>query len=130
MIGCAGPFFGKLACCMQRELLLISEMIDAAEQAQQLVQGVGVEDLGRDRQRRDALLWNISVMGEAASQLSDEVKARFPDIPWARPSKLRNRVIHGYWSIDLEVLHTTAEDQLPAFVDSLRHALAVLEREA
>jgi uncharacterized protein with HEPN domain len=130
MIGCAGPFFGKLACCMQRELLLISEMIDAAEQAQQLVQGVGVEDLGRDRQRRDALLWNISVMGEAASQLSDEVKARFPDIPWARPSKLRNRVIHGYWSIDLEVLHTTAEDQLPAFGDSLRHALAVLEREA
>ena len=115
---------------MRRELLLISEMIDAAEQAQQLVQGVGVEDLGRDRQRRDALLWNFSVMGEAASQLSDEVKARFPDIPWARPSKLRNRVIHGYWSIDLEVLHTTAEDQLPAFVDSLRHALAVLEREA
>jgi uncharacterized protein with HEPN domain len=129
MIGCAGPFFGKLACCMQRELLLISEMIDAAEQAQQLVQGVGVEDLGRDRQRRDALLWNISVMGEAASQLSDEVKARFPDIPWARPSKLRNRVIQATGRSTLS-LHTTAEDQLRAFVDSLRHALAVLEREA
>jgi uncharacterized protein with HEPN domain len=100
---------------MQRELLLISEMIDAAEQAQQLVRGVGIEELERDRQRRDALLWNFTVMGEAASQLTDEVKARFPDIPWAQPSKLRNRVIHGYWSIDLEILHTTAEDQLPAF---------------
>ncbi len=68
-------------------------------------------------------------MGQAASQLTDEVKARFPDIPWAQPSKLRNRVIHGYWSIDLEILPTTAEDQLPAFVDQLRHALAVLEGE-
>ncbi len=58
---------------MQRELLLISEMIDAAEQAQQLVQGVGIEELERDRQRRDALLWNFTVMGEAASQLTDEV---------------------------------------------------------
>lgn len=129
MINCASPSFEKPACSMQRELLLISEMIDAAEQAQQLVRGVGIEELKRDRQRRDALLWNFTVMGEAASQLTDEVKARFPDIPWAQPSKLRNRVIHGYWSIDLEILHTTAEDQLPAFVDQLRHALAVLEGE-
>lgn len=96
MSNCASPSFEKLACSMQRELLLISEMIDAAEQAQQLVQGFGIEELERDRQRRDALLWNFTVMGEAASQLTDEVKARFPDIPWAQPSKLRNRVIHGY----------------------------------
>lgn len=115
---------------MRRELLLIGEMIDAAEQVQRLVQGVDLEDLGQDRQRRDALLWNFTVMGEAASQLADEVKTRFPDIPWAQPSKLRNRVIHGYWSIDIEILHTTAEDQLPGFVDQLRHALAVLESEA
>ena len=98
---------------MRRELLLIGEMIDAAEQVQRLVQGVDLEDLGQDRQRRDALLWNFTVMGEAASQLADEIKARFPDIPWAQPSKLRNRVIHGYWSIDIEILHTAAEDQLP-----------------
>lgn len=115
---------------MRRELLLIGEMIDAAEQVQRLVQGVDLEDLGLDRQRRDALLWNFTVMGEAASQLADEVKTRFPDIPWAQPSKLRNRVIHGYWSIDIEILHTTAEDQLPDFVNQLRHALAVLESEA
>lgn len=129
MSNCASPSLEKLACSMQRELLLISEMIDAAEQARQLVQGAGIEELERDRQRRDALLWNFTVMGEAASQLTDEVKARFPDIPWAQPSKLRNRVIHGYWSIDLEILHTTAEDQLPAFVDQLRNARGPRRRD-
>ena len=129
MLNCASPSYAKRACSMRRELLLIGEMIDAAEQAQRLVQGVDLDDLGQDRQRRDALLWNFTVMGEAASQLTDEVKARFPDIPWTQPSKLRNRVIHGYWSIDVEILHTTADDQLPGFVDQLRHALAVLESE-
>lgn len=67
-------------------------------------------------------MWNFPVLGEAAAQLDDKVKGRFPDIPWAQPARLRNRVIHGYWSIDLEILHTTATDLLPGFVDQLRSA--------
>ena len=108
---------------MRRDVLLLAEMIDAAEQAQHLVDGVTVEQLEADRQRRDALLWNFTVLGEAAGQLSGEVKARFPEIAWQQPVRLRNRIIHGYWSIDLEVLHTTATEQLPAFTANLRTVL-------
>lgn len=114
---------------MRRELLLIGEMIEAAEQAQSLVAGADVAALKADRQRRDALLWNFTVLGEAAAQLEDQVKRRFPTVEWARPAQLRNRVIHGYWSIDIEILHTTAMDQLPGFVEQLRAALAELEAE-
>ncbi|MEZ5139641.1 MAG: hypothetical protein R2702_12975 [Acidimicrobiales bacterium] len=74
---------------MQRDLILIGEMIDAAEQAVHLVDGVDLDGLVSDRQRRDALQWNYTVLGEAANQLSDETKARFPDIPWAQPTRLR-----------------------------------------
>lgn len=102
---------------MRRDVLLLAEMIDAAEQAQHLVDGVTVEDLEDDRQRRDALLWNFTVLGEAAGQLSEAVKARFAKISWQQPIRLRNRIIHGYWSIDLQVLHTTASKQLPAFTE-------------
>lgn len=114
---------------MRRELLLIGQMIEAAEQARTLVAGIELADLEADRQRRDALLWNFTVLGEAATQLDGEVKARFPEISWAQPTRLRNRVVHGYWSIDLEILHTTAVDLLPAFVDQLRSALAALETD-
>ena len=55
---------------MQRDTLLLTEMIDAAEQAQQLTAGVTVSQLETDRQRHDALLWNFTVLGEAAGQLS------------------------------------------------------------
>lgn len=112
---------------MQRDLLLIAEMIEAAEQAQALVYGVDLAALDRDRQRRDALLWNFTVLGEAAAQLGDAVKHRFPEIQWERPARLRNRIIHGYWSIDLEILHTTAREVLPEFVEQLRAALRALE---
>jgi hypothetical protein len=66
------------------------------------------------------------VLGEAAAQLSSELKDRFPDIMWQQPARLRNRIVHGYWSIDMEILHTTATDQLPAFASGLRKVLHVL----
>ncbi len=115
---------------MQRDILLLTEMIDAAEQAQQLTAGITVSQLETDRQRRDALLWNFTVLGEAAGQLSASVKDQFPGITWQQPIRLRNRIIHGYWSIDLEVLHTTATEQLPAFTADLRTVLGSITDSA
>ena len=113
---------------MQRDILLITEMIDAAEQAQQLAADITVRELEADRKRRDALLWNFTVLGEASAQLSAGVKERFPDIPWQQPARLRNRIVHGYWSIDLAVLHTTAASQLPAFYRRLAQRLGRARR--
>lgn len=104
-------------------------MIEAAEQARRLVTGVALDVLDEDRQRRDALLWNFTVLGEAAAQLPAGVKDRFPEVRWSQPARLRNRLVHGYWSIDLEIVHTTATDLLPAFVEQLREVLAVLVAE-
>jgi uncharacterized protein with HEPN domain len=109
---------------MQRDGLLLGEMVDAAEQIRELVNGLSVEQLVADRQRRDALLWNYTVLGEASAKLSSELRRRFPDVPWQQPSRLRNRIVHGYWSIDLEILHTTATEQLPSFIEDLRRILS------
>jgi uncharacterized protein with HEPN domain len=114
---------------MQRDLLLLHEMIDAAEQAQHLVKGCTADEITADRMRRDSLLWNFTVLGEAAGLVSDETKERFPDIPWRNPVRLRNRVVHGYWSVDVDVLYTTATVQLGEFVRLLRDAAVTLERD-
>lgn len=111
---------------MRRELLLLDEMVDAAEQARAMVTGVDADKLGRDRMRRDALLWNFTVLGEAAARLPAEFRDEHPAINWARPTQLRNRIVHGYWSVDLDILVATAEVDLPAFVVQLR---AVRARE-
>jgi uncharacterized protein with HEPN domain len=114
---------------MQRDVLLLTEMIDAAEQAQALANGVSAEELAADRQRRDALPWNFTVLGKAAGQLTDEVKKQFPAINWQQPARLRDRIVHGYWSIDLDILHTTATAQLPEFATALRTVLDSLAQQ-
>ena len=111
---------------MQRDLLLLGEMIDAAEQIQHLATGIRVDELDERRERRDALLWNYTVLGEAAGQISAETKARFPAVTWQQPVRLRNRIVHGYWSIDLEILLATAQRQLPTLARDLREVLAAL----
>ncbi len=114
---------------MQRDLLLLREMIDAADQARALVAGRTVVEIESDRLRRDALLWNFTVLGEAATQVSDDTKARFSAVPWRTPARLRNRVVHGYWSVDIGVLHTTAAEQLGDFVLQLRGVEEALTAE-
>jgi uncharacterized protein with HEPN domain len=114
---------------MQRDQLLLGEMIDAAERAHHLTDGLTLGQLQDDRMRTESLLWNFTVLGEAAGQLSSELKERFPEIMWHQPARLRNRIVHGYWSIDMEILHTTATDQLPAFARDLREVLQVLIAE-
>lgn len=97
---------------MQRDLLLLGEMIQAAERAHHLADGATLNQLQDDRMRTESLLWNFTVLGEATTQLSSELKDRFPRIPWQQPARLRNRI-----------LHTTATDQLPTFARAQAHPL-------
>jgi uncharacterized protein with HEPN domain len=115
---------------MQRDLLLLDEMIATAERASTLADGIAVGELQADRMRSESLLWNFTVLGEATAQLSEVVKQRFPEIPWQQPTRLRNRIVHGYWSIDMEILHTTANDQLPSFAAELRRVRDTLTAES
>ncbi len=68
-------------------------------------------------------------MGEAAVQLPEDLKTEFPEIPWQQPARLRNRIVHGYWSIDVDILLTTAADHLPALAEQLRGLHATLDQQ-
>ena len=109
---------------MRRDLLLLAEMIGAATEAVSLTKDADLETLEGDRRLGDALLWNFTVLGEAAAQLDAGTKTRFSEVPWSQPSRLRNRIIHGYWTVDFEILHNTATNLLPGFIEQLKAVLA------
>ena len=104
-------------------------MIDAAEQAIALVAGRSIGDIEGDRRTRDALLWNVTVLGEAAHRVSELTQTAFPGFPGrSRPGADPATKSSGsrYWSIDVEIVHTTATDKLPDLVAMLRAALVEL----
>ncbi len=108
---------------MRRDGVLLSEILEAGERIVALVSGRTSVDFEHDPDRRDALLWNFTVLGEAVGQLSDEIKREHPEVGWASPVRMRNRIVHGYWSIDLDILVTTARDDLGGFLAAVRGLL-------
>ena len=82
--------------------------------------------VGADGIRRSALLWHFTVLGEAASQVPSGTKDANPKIAWRAATRLRNRIVHGYWDIDVETLVATAIDDLPQMIAQLEDALSTL----
>lgn len=117
-------FFTMRGRSMQREVLLIREMIDAATRIREVIGDLDADSLRADSLRLDAVLWNFTVLGEAASQIPDAVKERHPNVGWAQPTRLRNRIVHGYWSVDVDILLAAAARDLPGLIDQLTAVLA------
>ena len=108
---------------MQRELLLLREMRDAAVSIRDLISGRNAEQIELDSA---AAPWHFTVLGEAASQVPVEIKGAHPQIAWSAATRLRNRIVHGYWDIDVETLVATAIDDLPQMIAQLEDALSTL----
>ena len=105
------------------ELIRLEHMLGAAREAVELVRGRSAKDIGADRLRVLALERLLEVVGEAAAQAGPEIRARFPEIPWTRIVGMRNEIIHGYSTIDLEILLRTVEQRLPHLIAQPEAAL-------
>lgn len=88
-------------------------MLDSAVQAASFVEGRERSDLDSDAQLRLALLRALEVLGEAASRVSTETRDAYPRIPWCRIVSTRNRLIHAYFDIDLDIVWKTATQSVP-----------------
>ena len=87
-------------------------MRDAAREAMEFAHGRERADLNRDRQLALALLKCIEIVGEASATISVETTSRYPEIPWRQIRGMRNRLIHGYYEVDLDVVWDTVTHNL------------------
>ncbi len=101
----------------------LQHMLDAAREAVSLTAGKTREGLGSERVLQLALVRLLEILGEAASALPAEDRSAAPGIPWQQIVGMRNRLIHGYESVDLDVVWQTIKLDLPPLVAALERAL-------
>ena len=77
----------------------------------------------RERLIQDAVVRNFEIIGEAANRLSPAVRDR-PGIPWGKMIAFRNRLIHGYWSVDLLLVWDVVTRELPALKSEVTRLLS------
>lgn len=98
-------------------------MIDAAEAVGDFMAGRSRVDLDSDRMLRFAVVRAIEILGEAAARVSEETRAATPEIPWGAIVGMRNRLIHGYFNIDVAIVWKTVTDEIPELTKKLRALL-------
>lgn len=90
---------------------------DAAERALDLTASTSRTALDDDDVLRLALTKLVEIVGEAAKQVSTETKEKYPDVPWSEAARMRDRLVHHYFDIDLDVLWRTLTDDLPMLLE-------------
>ena len=101
------------------DLIRLKHMLDAANEASLFVSGKKRNDLDANRQLTLALVKDIEIIGEAASKVSQETKTNYPAIPWLDIVNMRNRLIHAYFDIDLEIVWDTVTKDLPPLMTEI-----------
>src|SRR5689334_11299220 len=101
----------------------LRHMLEAAREAVSFTTGAGRADLDADRMRTLALVKAIEIVGEAAGKVTPETRQELPSLPWQQAISMRNRLIHGYFDIDLDVVWATATMELPRLIADLEATL-------
>lgn len=103
------------------DVIRVRHMLDATRGALSLVAGKTRQNLNADLMLTLACIRLLEVIGEAASQVSAEFRARYPDVPWNQMIGMRNRLIHAYFDINLDVLWETLANSLPSLLPTLEY---------
>jgi uncharacterized protein with HEPN domain len=108
---------------LKPDVIRLRHMIDAAKEARSFIQNKEQASLEVDRKLVLALMKSIEIIGEAASKVTKECREDLNRIPWANIVGMRNRLIHAYFDINLEILWKTVTEDIPGLIDELERIL-------
>ncbi|MEJ5259107.1 MAG: DUF86 domain-containing protein [Anaerohalosphaeraceae bacterium] len=97
----------------------IRHILDAAREAVDFLDKCQRTDLDTDRKLNLAVVRLLEIIGEAAYGVSETTKERYPQIPWHQMTGMRNRLIHGYFEVNADIIWKTVKEDLPALIRQL-----------
>jgi uncharacterized protein with HEPN domain len=103
----------------QRAEQRIDDMLRAARKAVSFTRGRTREDLDTDEMLALALVRLLEIIGEAARHVPEERREAYDDVPWRQIMATRNRLIHGYFSVDLDIVWSIVQKDLPPLIAQL-----------
>ena len=101
---------------MHRTVLqYLDDILEAARNRGEDTNGLSYTEFIADRRRRDAVVRNFEIIGEATKKLPDDLKVQYPSVAWKQVAGLRDVIAHGYFHIDYEILWGIITNTLPKF---------------
>ena len=103
----------------------LNDIQDSAEKILRYVHGMDFDTFIQDELTIDAVIRNFEIIGEAARYIPDEFRASHPHIDWQNMADMRNRLIHGYSDLSMDIVWNTIVNHLPPLLSDIRETLKV-----
>jgi uncharacterized protein with HEPN domain len=109
---------------MRREILYLTDIIDAADAIHRFTEGIKRESFLSDELRQSAVLQKLIVIGEAAARLSGDFREQHPEVEWSDIVGFRNIAVHEYFAISWAIVWVTATQDVPPLRQQIARILA------
>ncbi len=91
----------------------IQDMIDSINETEEFTREISLKDFKEDKKSINAVIRSLEIMGEAAKKIPDNIRKKHPGIPWKEMAGIRDKLIHEYHGVDLEIIWKVVKEELP-----------------
>jgi uncharacterized protein with HEPN domain len=115
---------------MRRDIkLFLTDILTACEDMQNFVKGMDLSAFIQDRKTSSAVIRQFEIIGEAAKNVPDWIRQKYTKIPWKDIAGMRDRLIHGYFGVDYNLVWDTISTKVPELKDAVRRILDDLREQ-
>ena len=107
----------------------IADILNAVREVEEFTEGMNFETFLTDKKTINAVIRSLEVMGEATKHIPEDVREQYPDIPWKRMAGIRDKLIHEYSGVDLEIIWSVIKEELPPIEPLIEKVLNDMEKE-
>ncbi len=97
----------------------LNDILNSINETSEFTLGMTFDEFLKDKKTINAVIRSLEVIGEASRKISDDLKTQSPDLPWKRMAGMRNKLIHEYFGVDLEIVWAVVKEDLPPLVHHL-----------
>lgn len=103
----------------RQDINCLNDMLEAARRAVNFSTGLSYDDFVKDIKTQDAVVRNIEIIGEAAKNVSENTRDKFPHIPWKQVAGMRDKLVHHYFGVNIDIVWDVVRKDLELLISNL-----------